>query len=117
MGCRPAFPVKEADLVEKQRASVGALKAPNRVSNGASEGTPLVPEKLTFNQGTGNRRAIQGYKPALPAQAGIVNRLGDHLLTCASLPSDQDRAINWCNQLHFIQDRSEALGWIRLNLK
>ena len=65
-----------ADLVEKQRPTVGAFDLADRLLDSAGEGAFLVTEQLAFQQGLGDRRAIEGDEGLLGARAEAVDRLG-----------------------------------------
>src|SRR5258708_37142299 len=74
------FKRKIADFIEKKRSVVGSLKAPRGLREGAGERASFMPEELAFDQRRGNRCAVDGHKPVLPARARIVNSLCHHLL-------------------------------------
>src|SRR4051812_14288764 len=59
-----------ADFIEKDRSAIGLLEPPNPTFVRPGESTPLVSEKLTFQQLRGERGAMDGDKLCLvpPAQ-------------------------------------------------
>src|SRR4029453_19531140 len=62
-----------ADLVEKQRAAVGELKAPDAVAHRAGEGAADVTEKFAFKEFARDRRAIDPDQRPVAAAARLVD--------------------------------------------
>src|ERR1700722_4816803 len=67
---RLKFQRQFANLVEKERASIGSLKAPHSLGNGSSECAPLMTEQFAFEERGRNRRTVDRHKALLPARAG-----------------------------------------------
>jgi hypothetical protein len=82
-----------SDFIEKQRSSVGSLKAPHGLCNGTGKSAALMSEKFTFEQCTRNRRAINRHEAVLPAWAGVVNPLCDDFFAAARFALNQNAAI------------------------
>src|SRR5205814_7638246 len=73
-----------ADLVEKQRAALGLLKASHISRGGAGESTLFVAEQLAFDQLAGNRRHIDRDERPRAALAEIMQSARDQLLSGAA---------------------------------
>ena len=63
------------DFIEEQRAAVRLLDPALAVGDGARERAAHVPEQLAFEQGLGNRAAVDRDEALSAPQAGVVNRL------------------------------------------
>ncbi len=79
------------DLVEEQRAAVGALEVALVLPVGAGEGPLLVAEKLAFYQLRGDGPAIERKERGLLAAAEVVDGLRGKLLAGAALALQQHR--------------------------
>src|SRR5262249_15717630 len=82
-----------ADLVEEQRPVVCQLKASHLLTDGAGEGTLLVPEKLTFQEACGDGRTVELDEGAVFAWAEVVQGTSDQLLARASFSADEDGGV------------------------
>src|SRR5438093_9602168 len=78
-----------ADLVEEERAALGALEEALVGACGAGEAATLVPEQLALDQGGRHRGAVERHERALSPAAELMHRLGDQLLSRAALPLHQ----------------------------
>ena len=78
-----------ADFVEEQRAAIGALDLADGLLHRAGEGALLMAEQLAFQQGLGDRRAIDRDEGLLGARAQAVDRLRQHLLAGAAFAKQQ----------------------------
>src|SRR6266487_4547918 len=78
------------DLVEQQRAAAGLLEQPCLVGRSTRKRAADVTEQLRLEQRLGNGGAIDADKRLGGARAGAVNGAGDHFLSGATLPGDQD---------------------------
>ena len=79
------------DLVEEQRAAVGALEAAAVLPRRAGERALLVAEQLGLDQVRRDGAAVDGDERAAAALAAIVDRPGDELLARSRLAYDEDR--------------------------
>ena len=82
-----------ADLVEENRAGVGAFELALAVVGGAGEGALLVTEQFRLQQVVGDRAAIDRDERAVGAAAVGVDDLGHQLLASAALTVDQHRQV------------------------
>jgi hypothetical protein len=57
-----------ANLIQKECATIGRLKAPKPLRDRSSEGTSLMPKEFTFKQRGWKCRAVNCYKTVLPAR-------------------------------------------------
>src|SRR4051794_4400308 len=80
-----------ADLVEKQRAAVGARKRPAAVLTRIGEGAARRSEQFILQKRVGNRAAVDGDERAGNAVAEVVDRLRDELLAAAALAENHYR--------------------------
>ncbi len=80
-----------ADLVEKQGSAMGQLEAALAFGGGARERTFFVSEQLRFEQGFGQRGAIQGHERPFAPGAEVVNSPGDDLLAGPAFAAQQHR--------------------------
>src|SRR5690349_21052146 len=69
-----------AHFVEENRAAFGDLELPSLLRNGAGECAFLVAEQLAFEQGLGERRAVNGYERFGGARAVSMNSTRHQLL-------------------------------------
>ena len=93
-----------ADLVEQERAAVGALEPPLLARRGAGERPFLVAEELRFDE-----RVRQGRAAHLDERLGrplrvVVNRLRDQLLAGARLAADEDGGVGARDLRHLLAD-------------
>src|SRR6185436_14950873 len=79
------------ELVQEQRASVGALEETRMPAHGACEAALLVPEKLARCELARQRAAVDGDELAWP-RARSMNRLRDELFARARLTKNQHGA-------------------------
>src|SRR5271155_1314871 len=64
-----------------------------------------MPEQLAFEKIEGNGRAVQFDEGTTTALAGVVDGVGDELLTGAGLSLNEDGRIGGSNLLHLSEDR------------
>ena len=81
------------DLVEQQRAAVGLLEPADAPGHGAGERPLLVAEQLGFEQGLGDRRAVDRDEGLARPVGLLVDVAGQHLLAGAALAGDQHRGL------------------------
>jgi hypothetical protein len=81
-----------ANLVEEQGPAARQGEATGLVLRGPREGAGLVPEQLRFEQGVGQRPAVDGHEGTVPTGAQAVNGARHQLLAGAGLALDQDGA-------------------------
>src|SRR6185503_17166328 len=79
------------ELVQEQRASVGALEETGMPAHGAREAALLVAEKLARCELARQRAAVDGDELARP-RARSMNRLRDELFARAGLAENQHGA-------------------------
>ncbi len=79
-----------ADLVEEERAAVGALEAAGARRDGAGEGAVLVAEQLALEHALGERLAVDGDERRADAVAPVVQQARDELLAGPALALHQD---------------------------
>ncbi len=89
-----------ADLIEKQGAGVGQLKPSFAACDGAGERTFFMTEEFRFEQGLGQRGAIDAHQRPRGARTGVVNRFGNKLLTRAAFAANQDGCFAGCDTVH-----------------
>ena len=82
-----------ANLVEKNRAVVRQLEAPNPLSYRAGECAPFMTEQFTFKQARGYSGAVYFDQGALAARAQIVNGARKQFFACARLAQKQNCGI------------------------
>src|SRR5207247_752541 len=104
------------DLVEEERAAVGALEAAGARRDGARERALLVAEELALEDALGEGLHVDGDERAADAVAPVVEQAGNELLARAALALDQHRG---AARRHAADERQElaaprALGDHRL---
>ena len=80
-----------ADLVQEQRAALGALEGAGVLGVRAREGAPLVPEQLALDQVGRDRAAIEDDERPAGARAGFVDRVRKDVLARAGLAAQGQR--------------------------
>src|SRR5205807_1472378 len=78
-----------ADLVQEDRALVGRLELADLLLGRPGEGAALVAEQLAFEQGLGDRGAVEADERSLAAWAGKVDGAGDQLLARPRFAANQ----------------------------
>ncbi len=96
-----------ADLVEKQRAAVGALQHAGLLGRPSGARTVAIAEQLRLDVILGNCRAVHLNEDAVAAQAFGVNGARDQSLARARFAVDQHAAIGRCHQLDLLAQRLE----------
>ncbi|GIW39702.1 MAG: hypothetical protein KatS3mg076_0279 [Candidatus Binatia bacterium] len=81
------------DLVEKQRSAFRCLEDPLVVLDGARESAPPVAEELAFEQGVGERPAVERDEGAVREGAFRMDGPRDEFLPGAVLALDEDVAL------------------------
>ena len=81
------------DLVEEDRALVGAAEEAERIGHGARERAAHVPEELRLEQVAGDRAAVDRDERALRARRQAMNRRRHELLARAALAFDEHRRV------------------------
>ena len=97
-----------ANLVEKQRATVGVFELADPVAGGIGERTPHMAEQFTLQNVLAERRAVESHEGLALAGAVLVDGLGHEFLARARLPLDQHRGIGWSDPLEPL-DQSQHL--------
>ena len=80
-----------ADLIEKQRAAVGKLKAPEPIRQGPGKGALAMAEEFAFEKIGGDSAAVHRYEGRIGATALGMHEAGDHFLARAAFPADEER--------------------------
>src|SRR6478736_2487859 len=94
-----------ADLVEKQRAVIRHLEAPDLLRDGAGECPLLVSEQLALEQIERDGRAIDlDERPAAP-RAEVVNRPRNQLFAGAGLAFNEHRRLRGRDSLDLLEHR------------
>ncbi|EWS52847.1 hypothetical protein X551_04363 [Methylibium sp. T29] len=101
-------PGQDADLVEEQRAAVGALEAAGPVAHGAGVGALLHPEQLGLHQLFGDGRAVDGDEGPGRARADAVQAARQHLLAHAALALEQHGGLGVGGAADHVAHRVEA---------
>src|SRR6266851_5518130 len=96
-----------ANLVQKDRSSVGELEAAYSAIGGASESAFLVTKQFAFDKTTRKCGAIHLDQRPIPALAIRVHCARDQLLSSASLAENQNRRIGARDQLYFFDHLRE----------
>jgi len=96
-----------ANLVEKDGAAIGLLKAATAVLIGAAEGAALVAEELGLEQLVGQRTAVFDDESLVGTSAAIVDGTREHFLAGPRFTTDQDRQMEGCDALDEIADGVE----------
>jgi hypothetical protein len=96
-----------ADLIEEDRASVRRLEGPHVLTIGAGEGAPLVPKQGALHQRLGQGRAVDDLKGPRGPSAGVVDRLGQQLLSGARVTLEEDRRVAGAEALEGRLERLE----------
>ncbi len=80
------------DLVQEHRAALGGGDTAGVVAHGVGEGARLVAEQLGFEQGFGQRSAVDGDERMAVTRTEVVNGAGQQRLARARLAVDQHAA-------------------------
>jgi hypothetical protein len=99
---------KLTNLIEEEGSPVGQLKASGLRSYRTRERSPLVAEKLAFQQAGGNRGAVQLDEGSVSSPAMIVNCPGDDFLARACFTLQQNRRICGCHNLNLVENANEG---------
>jgi hypothetical protein len=99
---------EDADLVEEQRAAVGALESAQAGLLRAGVRAFLDAEQFGLDQRLGNRRAVDGDERLRMARADAVQRAREHLFADSALAQEQHRRPGRRDALDHVADRVEA---------
>ncbi|MCG3160199.1 MAG: hypothetical protein JMDDDDMK_01260 [Acidobacteria bacterium] len=77
-------------LIKEESSSLSYFKLAFLLRDGAGESALLVAEKLAFEQGLSQRRAVDGHERHARTWAVLVNGVRDQLLACARFSANQD---------------------------
>ena len=89
---------------------MGLLENALGVADRAGERASRVPEELRFEQGLGERAAVDRHERARRPPAVRMDRSRDELLAGAALADDQDRGGGVCRMRDLFVDRQHAGG-------
>ena len=95
-------------LVQEQRAAVGALETALVRARRAGEGAGFVAEQLVLDQCIADRRAVELEELVAPALRKIVQARGDQFLARAALAHYQHRLVQRCHLGDGLQCRQEG---------
>src|SRR5690606_27842396 len=93
---------------QEERSSVGALKPAGSGLFGAREAASFMAEKLSIDEFTGNRSAIDANKGARSSLAAHVNGASDQLLSRSRFTEDENRHVRIGDELDAIQDQPQT---------
>ena len=93
-----------ADLVKKQRASMGQLEAADALRNGAGEGALFMAEQFALQEPGRDGGAVDLDQGTLVAGAKMMNRASDQLFPRAGFALNQDRRIGRRDGLELIEN-------------
>src|SRR5882724_7845203 len=97
-----------AYFVQKQRALVSHLEAPDLLRDGPGKRALLMAEQFVFQKVQGNGRAIEFYKSAPATLTGLVNGVSNKFFSGTGFTLDQDSGVCGCNLLHLFENRFEG---------
>src|SRR5512134_2407148 len=97
-----------ADLVEEDRAAVGRLEPAHLVCDRPGERPLDVAEQLGFEEGFGERRAIDLDERLIAPRGKIVDRPGENALSRSALARDEDRGIGILHHVDQVEDLPDA---------
>ena len=81
------------DLIQEQRAVMGALEHPGVITHRAREAALLMPEQLGLDQARGNGPTIDRNEGVFGARTLLVHRASRELLAAAALADQQDAGV------------------------
>ena len=99
-----------ADLVEKERAAVGELKAARTPGDGSGEGALLVAEELGLEHAGREGRAVDAHEGLFFPRRVDMDGVGDELFAGAGFAAEKDRGRGRRDLLHFFENGTERLG-------
>ena len=97
-----------ADLVEEQRAAVGALEPAAALRGGTGEAAALVAEQLGVDEARRDRTAVDAQDRPARARRPRVDRTRDDVLAGAGLAEQQDRCLGRRDLLDLANDLAQA---------
>src|SRR5689334_21253466 len=90
-------------LIEKQRAAIGQLEAPDAPLAGAGECALHMPEQLALHEPGGNSAAVELDHRAVPSRALLVYGARDQFLAGSCFAVDQHGGVGRCDECDFLQ--------------
>ena len=99
-----------ADFVQEKRPAVALLETPDALGHRTGERAFLVPEKLAFQQGLGDRRAVDRHEKLVAAPAVMVDRAGHQFLAGTALAGDHHRGLAVRDAAHHLEHLLHRLG-------
>ena len=105
-----------ANLVEEERAAVGAADDAGEGGVGAGEGALAVAEQLALEHVAGDRGAVEGHERPVGAIGRAMDHAREHLLAGAGLAGEEDRqrargeAAREVDELDGLLGHPQALG-------
>ena len=100
-----------ANLVQKNRAVLRQLKAPDPVGHGAGKCALAVAKELALDQVLGDGRAVDGHKVGAGAVRQIVQRTRHNFLARAALARDQHGRTRRRHHGQQIADRPDGIAF------
>jgi hypothetical protein len=92
-----------ADLVEKQRASIGELEAAGLVFECAGERALHVAEEFALEETFGHRAAVQFDHRTVASRTSLVDGSRDQLLSGAAFSGDEHGRVGRRDQLNLVE--------------
>jgi hypothetical protein len=83
-----------ANFVEEERTAIGGLKTAYSLCQGSRKGASLMSKEFALDQGGGNRRTIDCYKPLLASGACAMNGSCDDFLPGTRFTANEDGTIH-----------------------
>ena len=95
-------------LARRASQILGALEGPALLLRASLHRSMAIAEELALNVVLRNSRTIQFDKSATTTLAGVVNGVGDELLSCASLSFDEHSRVCGSNLRHLVEHELEG---------
>ena len=95
-----------ADLIEKQRSSIGQFKSAFLPAVRAGESSLLISEQFRFEESVRKRGAAHLNQRLQSSRRRGMNRVGDHFLAGSTLACDQNCGGTWCHLFDHAHDIS-----------
>src|SRR6516164_1895968 len=93
-----------ANLIQKERSSVGELKAPDFLCGRSGKSSFLMTKELALQQIYRNGSAIQLHVWTIVARTAVVNRFRDQLLAGARFSLNQHSGAGGCDPFNLLEN-------------
>ena len=97
-----------ADLIEKQRATIGQFELAGAGLMCVGEGSFFVPEQFALEQRLGQGRAVHRDKSLIATGAAIMQRLGHNFLTRPAVSQNENGQVGRGDAVDAIAERNEG---------